>query len=143
LRWDAATTDFVEGVKGGWGANGRGGRQGIGPGKPYSLRYVGSMVSDVHRTLLYGGVFMYPADTKSKNGKLRLLYEANPMAFICEQAGGMAIANGGTRILDLQPSGIHCRTGIFLGCKRDVEGIKNLYAKHGQGQTGAKRQRTA
>ena len=95
------------------------------------MRYVGSMVTDVHRTLLYGGVFMYPADSKSKAGKLRLLYEANPMAFICEQAGGKAIANGGARILDLTPTGIHCRTGIFLGCNRDVGKIAELYAEDG------------
>jgi fructose-1,6-bisphosphatase I len=111
--WDHATSSFVSKVK--------------NLTKPYSLRYVGSMVSDVHRTLLYGGIFMYPADSKSKAGKLRLLYEANPMAYICEQAGGYAVANGGKRILDIQPTNIHCRTGIFLGCKRDVGEIMRLY----------------
>jgi fructose-1,6-bisphosphatase I len=88
------------------------------------------MVSDVHRTLLYGGIFMYPADSKSKNGKLRLLYEANPMAYICEQAGGYAVANGGGRILDIAPTDIHCRTGIFLGCKRDLTEIIRLYKEN-------------
>lgn len=111
--WDEPTRTFVARVK--------------NLPKPYSHRYVGSMVSDVHRTLLYGGIFMYPADSKSKDGKLRLLYEANPMSMICEQAGGVAIANGGKRILDLVPTGIHCRTGIFLGCKRDVDAITQLY----------------
>ena len=84
------------------------------------------MVSDVHRTLLYGGIFMYPGDSKSPNGKLRTLYEGNPMAFICEQAGGMA-TDGRTRILDKSPDHIHCRTPIFLGCKRDVETIISMY----------------
>lgn len=111
--WDTATKRFVDEAK----SNGK---------KPYSLRYVGSMVSDVHRTLLYGGVFMYPGDSKSPNGKLRLLYEGNPMAFICEQAGGRAI-DGRTRILDKQPNSIHCRTPIFLGCKRDVDIIEKMY----------------
>ncbi len=89
--------------------------------KPYSARYIGSMVADVHRTLLYGGIFMYPADSKSPSGKLRLLYEANPMSFIMEQAGGMAIVSKGKRVLDLQPKSIHERTPVFLGTKRDVE----------------------
>ena len=91
------------------------------------MRYVGSMVSDVHRTLLYGGIFMYPADSKSTRGKLRVLYEANPMSFICEQAGGVA-TDGRQRIMDIVPDGIHCRTGIFIGCKRDVENLNKIYA---------------
>jgi len=97
--------------------------------KPYSLRYVGSMVSDVHRTLLYGGIFMYPSDKKSKNGKLRLLYEGNPMAMICEQAGGVA-STGFKRVLDIKPTEIHERTPIFLGCKRDVSRIIELHSKY-------------
>ena len=76
--------------------------------------------------LLYGGVFMYPGDSKSPNGKLRLLYEGNPMSFICEQAGGRAI-DGRQRILDKKPDSIHCRTPIFLGCKRDVDLIEKMY----------------
>lgn len=92
----------------------------------YAARYVGSMVSDVHRTLLYGGIFMYPADAKSKTGKLRLLYEANPMSFIMEQAGGLA-TTGTERVLDLIPTDIHGRSSIFLGCKRDVERVIQLY----------------
>jgi len=96
--------------------------------KPYSLRYVGSMVSDVHRTLLYGGIFMYPADKKSKSGKLRLLYEGNPMAMICEQAGGAA-STGYGRVLDVIPKTIHERTPIFLGCKRDVGRAVELHAE--------------
>src|SRR3954471_10152492 len=84
-----------------------------------SARYVGSLVADAHRTLLKGGIFAYPADTKSKNGKLRLLYEANPMAFLFEQAGGAA-TNGKERILDVVPSEIHQRTPLILGSKDDV-----------------------
>lgn len=90
-------------------------------GKPYSSRYIGSMVADVHRTILYGGIFAYPADKKSKKGKLRLLYEGFPMAFIIEQAGGLAINDEGTRILDLIPQEIHERSGIWLGSYGEVE----------------------
>lgn len=86
----------------------------------YSLRYVGSMVADVHRTLIYGGIFMYPADTKSKSGKLRLLYEANPMSLIIETAGGLS-TDGSVRILSIQPKGIHDRTGVIMGSKEEVE----------------------
>jgi fructose-1,6-bisphosphatase I len=91
-----------------------------GDRKPYSARYIGSMVADVHRTLLYGGIFGYPDDKKSKSGKLRLLYEAFPMAFLTEQAGGVA-TTGTNRILDIQPKGIHERCPVFLGSKEDVE----------------------
>ena len=88
-------------------------------GLPYGYRYVGSLVGDAHRTLLKGGVFAYPADAKSPDGKLRLLYEANPMAFLFEQAGGAA-TNGVDRILDLTPTKLHERTPLVLGSKRDV-----------------------
>jgi len=91
----------------------------------YSQRYVGSMVADVHRTLLYGGIFMYPGDTRSPEGKLRLLYEANPMAMICEQAGGKAITGNG-RILDVQPKKIHERVPVFLGSKENVEELETF-----------------
>jgi fructose-1,6-bisphosphatase I len=88
-------------------------------GRPYSSRYIGSLVGDIHRTLLYGGIFMYPADTKSPNGKLRILYEANPMAFIIEQAGGRA-SDGRKRILDLHPTALHQRTPLIIGSEEDV-----------------------
>ncbi|MBD3410961.1 MAG: class 1 fructose-bisphosphatase [Ignavibacteriales bacterium] len=88
-------------------------------GKPYSARYIGSMVADVHRTLLYGGVFLYPADAKRPNGKLRLLYEANPMAFIVESAGGKA-SDGAGRILERTPEGLHDRCPVILGSADDV-----------------------
>jgi len=96
----------------------------------YSQRYVGSMVADVHRTLLYGGIFMYPGDTRSPEGKLRLLYEANPMAMICEQAGGKAITGNG-RILDVQPKKIHERVPVFLGSKENVEELESFIKAEG------------
>jgi len=85
----------------------------------YSARYVGSMVADVHRTILYGGIFIYPADTRSKEGKLRLLYEANPMSMIVEQAGGKA-STGTERILDIVPTNIHQRVPVVLGSEENV-----------------------
>ncbi len=88
-------------------------------GRPYSHRYVGSLVADAHRTLLKGGIFVYPADNKSKSGKLRLLYEANPMAFLFEQAGGAA-TDGMNRILDITPTTLHQRTPLVLGSSEDV-----------------------
>lgn len=87
--------------------------------RPYSSRYIGSMVADIHRNLLYGGIFMYPADSRNPNGKLRLMYECNPMAFIVEQAGGRA-SNGKQRMLDIQPSTLHQRVPIFIGSEEDV-----------------------
>jgi fructose-1,6-bisphosphatase I len=87
--------------------------------RPYSARYVGSLVADFHRNLLYGGIFMYPADKKNENGKLRLLYEANPLAFIVEQAGGRA-TNGKCRIMEIQPQNLHQRTPLFIGSEKDV-----------------------
>jgi len=93
---------------------------------PYSARYIGSMVADVHRTFLYGGIFGYPDDKKSKNGKLRLLYEAFPMAFLTEQAGGVATTGRG-RILDIIPTDIHERCSVFLGSKDDVNDLLKFY----------------
>jgi fructose-1,6-bisphosphatase I len=93
----------------------------------YSSRYIGSMVADVHRTLLKGGVFMYPPTRKNPEGKLRLMYEANPIAMIMEQAGGRAITGTSAgRILDVQPTSIHQRTSVVLGSSLEVAAI----AKH-------------
>jgi fructose-1,6-bisphosphatase I len=89
-------------------------------GRPYGQRYVGSLVADAHRTLLKGGIFAYPADTKSAGGKLRLLYEANPFAFVFEAAGGKA-TTGTERILDIVPTKLHQRTPLVLGSPRDVD----------------------
>lgn len=88
--------------------------------RPYSHRYIGSMVADMHRTLIKGGIFMYPADKKNTNGKLRLQYECNPMSFIIEAAGGVA-TTGKERILDIQPTELHQRVPIFIGSKNQVE----------------------
>jgi fructose-1,6-bisphosphatase I len=82
-------------------------------------------VADFHRTLLYGGIFLYPADRRSPQGKLRLLYEAAPLAFIAEQAGGMAI-DGDRRILDIEPTALHQRTPLIMGSTEDVEEFKSF-----------------
>lgn len=85
-----------------------------------SARYIGSLVADFHRNLLKGGVYLYPGTTKAPKGKLRLLYEANPLAFLVEQAGGMA-TDGTTRILDLQPTELHQRCPLYIGSRNMVE----------------------
>lgn len=87
---------------------------------PFSSRYIGSLVADFHRTLLYGGLFMYPADSNSPNGKLRLLYEAAPLAFIAEQAGGRG-STGNEDIGRVQPTALHQRTPLFIGSKEWVD----------------------
>jgi len=89
-------------------------------GTPLSHRYIGSMVADMHRTLIKGGIFMYPADKKNANGKLRLQYECNPMSFLMEAAGGVA-TTGAERILDVQPTELHQRVPIFIGSKNMVD----------------------
>ncbi|KAG7481324.1 hypothetical protein MATL_G00065610 [Megalops atlanticus] len=96
---------------------------------PYGARYVGSMVSDIHRTIAYGGIFMYPANEKSPKGKLRLLYECNPIAFIIEQAGGMA-TTGTQRILDVKPESIHQRVPFVVGSPDDVEEYLSFVKKY-------------
>nr|XP_053639121.1 fructose-1,6-bisphosphatase 1-like isoform X1 [Cherax quadricarinatus] len=111
--WDPAVAEYVLGKK----------------AKKAGARYIGSMVADVHRTIKYGGIFMYPATADSPKGKLRLLYECNPMAFLVEQAGGKA-TTGKMRILDIVPTDIHQRTPIFLGSAGDVQEIIDLYTKH-------------
>ncbi|CAL2087758.1 class 1 fructose-bisphosphatase [Tenacibaculum dicentrarchi] len=88
--------------------------------RPYTARYVGSLVTDFHRNMIKGGIYIYPSTTISPNGKLRLLYECNPMAFICEQAGGKA-TDGFTRIMDIAPSELHQRVPFFCGSKQMVE----------------------
>lgn len=86
----------------------------------YSSRYIGSMVADVHRTLIKGGIFIYPTTDDRPEGKLRLLYEAIPMAMLVEQAGGVAVTQDGTRVLDLQPEDLHQRTSVVLGSTDEV-----------------------
>ncbi|MBZ0253623.1 MAG: class 1 fructose-bisphosphatase [Candidatus Methylomirabilis sp.] len=108
--WGKGTRNFVEYVK----------EKDPETGRPYGGRYIGSLVADFHRNLLRGGVFLYPADAKSPQGKLRLLYEAIPMAFIAEQAGGYA-SNGAEAILDVQPTSLHQRTPLIVGDRKAVE----------------------
>jgi len=107
-RWSAGYQKIVRCFKG---------VDGDGHGK--NARYIGSLVADFHRNLLAGGIFMYPADTKSPNGKLRLLYEASPLAFVAEQAGGAA-SDGTTPILDIEPQELHQRTPLVIGSRDDV-----------------------
>ena len=90
--------------------------------RDFNMRWVASMVADVYRTLSRGGIFMYPKDAKHKEGRLRIMYEANPMSFIVEQSGGMA-TDGRRRILDIQPTGLHQRVGVILGSKNEVERV--------------------
>lgn len=111
-KWDEGTKRFISYLK----------EKDKTTGRPYSLRYVGSLVADFHRTLLKGGIFLYPldySDPSKPKGKLRLLYEANPMAFIVEQAGGKA-TTGWQRILDIKPEKIHQRVPLILGSPEDV-----------------------
>jgi fructose-1,6-bisphosphatase I len=96
-------------------------------GKDFNMRWVASMVADVYRILSRGGIFMYPRDAKNKDGRLRLMYEANPMAFIVEQAGGVA-TDGRTRILELQPQKLHQRVAVVLGSKNEVERVTSYHA---------------
>ena len=122
-RWDPGVRSYIEHLKGN------------GDGRPYSARYVGSLVADVHRNLLYGGIFLYPADQKNRRGKLRLLYEAAPLAFIAEQAGGAA-SDGEKRILDLIPESLHQRTPLVIGSTEDVREAETFM----QGKAAAAKQ---
>lgn len=97
-------------------------------GGPYTQRYIGSMVADVHRNLIKGGIFMYPGTIDKPKGKLRLLYECNPFAFIMEVAGGKA-TDGKQRILDIQPTELHQRTPMFIGSKNMMEELERELAK--------------
>ncbi|ANN72823.1 class 1 fructose-bisphosphatase [Bordetella bronchialis] len=104
-------------------------------GKDFNMRWVASMVADVHRILTRGGIFMYPWDARepSKPGKLRLMYEANPMSFIVEQAGGASI-NGQQRILDIEPKQLHERVSVILGSRNEVETIARYHREHPSAQ---------
>ncbi|UCG39497.1 MAG: class 1 fructose-bisphosphatase [bacterium] len=104
-------------------------------GRPYSGRYIGSMVADMHRTLLKGGIFMYPADKKDPkkpHGKLRLLYECSPMAFLCEQAGGAASTGNGA-VLDVEPTQLHQRVPFFAGSMEDVRLVEDYIRRYDDG----------
>ncbi len=102
--------------------------------RPYSSRYIGSLVADFHRNLLKGGIYIYPATAKSPKGKLRLLYECNPLAFIVEQAGGKA-SDGFNRILDIQPTSLHQRTPLFIGSPDMVSKAEELMMRFSQVST--------
>ena len=116
-KWDEPMKNVVKGWREGTGAS----------GKRYSSRYIGSMVGDVHRTLLYGGVFGYPADTKNTSGKLRLLYEGAPMSFIMEQAGGLS-TTGTQRVMEITPEFVHQRVPIVMGSPKEVQEVIDAYA---------------
>lgn len=107
-KWDEPVRAWVDWVK-----------RDEGDHKAYKLRYIGAMVADFHRTLLRGGIFVYPPDRKNASGKLRLLYEASPLAFVCEQAGGSA-TDGTTAIRDVIPTELHQRTPLYIGSPDDV-----------------------
>ena len=120
VRWSEEQRRFVDHLKGIDGEN----------AKPFSSRYIGSLVADFHRNLLYGGLFMYPADVKSPRGKLRLLYEAAPLAMIAEHAGGRA-SDGTQRILDIVPTELHERTPLYIGTAEYVAEAERYLAGAG------------
>ena len=97
--------------------------------RPYTYRYIGSMVSDFHRNMIKGGIYIYPTSSKNLQGKLRLLYECNPMAFLTEQARGKA-TDGYIRIMDIQPNALHQRVPIFCGSIKMVEKAEEFMKKH-------------
>lgn len=119
--WDPAFRRFVERHSVGGDAE-----------RTYSLRYIGALVADFHRVLLRGGVFLYPGDGKNPHGKLRLLYEAAPLAFLAESAGGAA-STGRGRILEVVPDGLHVRTPLVIGSRHEVSEIESLLAETGAG----------
>ena len=118
-RWHKWTKEYVKFFKDKGGFDGK-----------ITNRYIGSLVADFHRNLLYGGVFLYPADKKNPNGKLRLLFECQPMAFLAQQAGGYA-STGDTDMLEVQPKELHQRVPIIVGNKREVEEAEKYYKKYG------------
>ncbi len=97
--------------------------------RPYSARYIGSLVADFHRNLIKGGIYIYPGTTKNKSGKLRMQYECNPLAFIVEQAGGKA-TDGHRRIMEIVPTDLHQRSPLFIGSKNMVEKVETLIKQH-------------
>ena len=115
-EWFAPTSNFIDYLQDKDKATGR----------PYSGRYIGSLVADFHRTLLKGGVFLYPADPKNTSGKLRLMYEAAPLGFVAEQAGGRA-SNGADHIRDIVPESLHQRIPLIIGSAEDVKMAESFY----------------
>ena len=122
LFWSKGISEYINYLK----------KMDVQSGRPYTARYIGSLVSDIHRNLLHGGIFLYPADTKDAkkpHGKLRLLYEASPMAYIVEQAGGYA-SDGRQRILDIEPTRLHQRTPLIIGSYDDVKECEKFIAEY-------------
>ena len=109
--WQPGLKSYMDSLKTGGAAK---------DGKPYSARYIGSLVGDFHRTMLYGGIYGYPGDSKNVNGKLRLLYECAPMSFLAEQAGGKGV-DGKGRVLDIVPDKVHQRVPFFVGSAGEVD----------------------
>jgi fructose-1,6-bisphosphatase I len=120
--WDQSTKRAIDSLKGTKNPHGR----------PYSSRYIGSLVADFHRNLLYGGIFLYPGDRKNPDGKLRLLSEAAPIALIAEAAGGSA-TTGRERILDVEPTELHQRVPFIVGSPRDVDWVASYYRSNASG----------
>ena len=118
VNWTEGTSKYISFLK----------TDNVNEGTPYSGRYIGSLVADFHRNLLKGGIFLYPQDKKNQNGKLRLLYECNPMSYIVEQAGG-ASSNGSKRILEIIPEELHQRTSFLIGSKQDVQDATRFHKK--------------
>ena len=117
--WDAPVKRYIDECLAGAG----------GPrGKDFNMRWIASMVAEVYRILTRGGIFMYPRDARYTDGRLRLMYEANPMSFIVEQAGGAA-TDGHTRILDIDPTALHQRIGVILGSKNEVDRVTGYHAR--------------
>lgn len=114
--WDENVRQYVAAVK----------KNNLTAQKPCKLRYIGSMVADVHRTLLKGGIFIYPKDAKDKGGKLRLMFEVNPLSFLMEEAGGMAVSEKNRNPLDMQPKKIDERAPVALGSKKDIQHYMNF-----------------
>jgi fructose-1,6-bisphosphatase I len=117
LNWLPGTRRYIEHLK----------QRDAASNRPYSLRYIGTAVADIHRTLLYGGIFLYPADMSSTKGKLRLMYEVNPLGMLIEQAGGAA-TNGRDRVLDVQPTSLHQRHPFVCGSPEDVAEARTFMA---------------
>ncbi|MBZ0107616.1 MAG: class 1 fructose-bisphosphatase [Candidatus Scalindua rubra] len=120
--WDEGTRKYIDYLK----------EKDSATGRPYSLRYIGSLVADFHRNLLYGGIFLYPADRKDPNNpkaKLRLLYEASPLAFVVEQAGGMA-TTGKENIMDIVPTELHQKVPLIIGSREDVLTYQKFFSEN-------------
>ena len=116
-RWNANMQRYVRWLK----------EEDEATGRPYSSRYIGSLVADVHRTMLYGGIYCYPGDAKNPDGKLRLMYENNPLAFIVENAGGAA-SDGRRRILDIKPTSLQQCVPLYIGSREDVRAAEEFLA---------------